>query len=135
MLYGSMWQPKKHKKNNIFMCRVVMGIVAGLAITAFFNQAQTIQSQATKRDQVGPVSDGSLLLNTGWSIRPAGKSIPLSTLPMSTATSPDGQRVAILNGGYLPASVDFIDMKTTGKIASVPITDGWRGLVFSTDGT
>lgn len=117
------------------MFRVAIGIVTGLAITTLFSHAQTDQSQTAKRVQVGPVSDGSFLLNTGWSIRPAGKTIPLSTLPMSTAISPDGRGVAVLNGGYLPASVDFIDMETTSKTTSVSITDGWRGLSFSADGT
>jgi DNA-binding beta-propeller fold protein YncE len=54
---------------------------------------------------------------------------------MSVATSPDGRRTAVLNGGYLPASVDYLDMETTSKTASVSITDGWRGLAFSGDGT
>jgi DNA-binding beta-propeller fold protein YncE len=128
---------KKRRENmsNTYMHRVVVGIVTGLAITTLFSHAQTDQSQTAKRVQVGPVSDGSFLLNTGWSIRPAGKTIPLSTLPMSTAISPDGRGVAILNGGYLPASVDFIDMGTTSKTTSVSITDGWRGLSFSADGT
>jgi DNA-binding beta-propeller fold protein YncE len=74
-------------------------------------------------------------LNTGWRIRPAGKTIPLSTLPISTAMSPDGRRLAVLNGGYLPASVDWLDMETARKTTSVQITDGWRGLSFSSSGT
>ena len=54
---------------------------------------------------------------------------------MSIAPSPDGQRIAVLNGGFLPASVDYLDMKTVTKTSSVSITDGWRGLAFSADGT
>jgi hypothetical protein len=54
---------------------------------------------------------------------------------MSTATSPDGRRIAVLKGGFLPASVDYLDMETTSKTASVSITDGWRGLAFSGAGT
>ena len=54
---------------------------------------------------------------------------------MSTAASPDGRRMAVLNGGFLPASVDYLDMETTSKTATVSITDGWRGLAFSAAGT
>ena len=54
---------------------------------------------------------------------------------MSVAPSPDGKRVAVLNGGYLPASVDYLDMQITAKVASVSITDGWRGLAFSKNGS
>ena len=53
---------------------------------------------------------------------------------MSTAASPDGRRMAVLNGGFLPASVDYLDMETTSKTATVAITDGWRGLAFSAPG-
>ena len=84
---------------------------------------------------MGPEPDGGFLLNTGWQIHPAGKTIPLSTLPMSLAPSPDGQRIAVLNGGFLPASVDYLDMKTAAKTSTVSITDAWRGLAFSADGT
>src|SRR5215469_18050766 len=75
------------------------------------------------------------LLNTGWRIRPAGKSIPLSTLPMSDALAPGGRVLAILNGGYMPSSVSLVDLEAARESARVTITDGWRGLAFSpTDG-
>jgi DNA-binding beta-propeller fold protein YncE len=115
---------------NLPKRRISAEIIAALAITAL-----SAYSQTPKPLQTGPAPDGSFLLNTGWRIRPAGKTIPLSTLPMSTAMSPDGRRLALLNGGYLPASVDWLDMETARKTASVQITDGWRGLSFSSSGT
>jgi YVTN family beta-propeller protein len=115
--------------------RIAAVIIAALVITVFSIHSQTSQTHTPKEVHVGSTADGSFLLNTGWSLRPAGKTIPLSTLPMSAAISPDGRRVAVLNGGYLPASVDFLDMETTNKSSSVSITDGWRGLAFSADGT
>jgi DNA-binding beta-propeller fold protein YncE len=121
--------------NKISICFAACRMVAALAVTALLLHTQAPHASAQKPDQVGPAADGSFLLNTGWSIRPAGKTIPLSTLPMSTAVSPDGRRIAVLNGGYLPASVDYLDMATSTRIASLPITDGWRGLAFSADGT
>ena len=36
--------------------------------------------------------------------QPAGKQIPLDTLPMATALSPDGKYLLVLNGGYRPPS-------------------------------
>jgi DNA-binding beta-propeller fold protein YncE len=53
---------------------------------------------------------------------------------MSAALAPDGRMMAALNGGYLPSSIDLLDMETVRKVSGVPITDGWRGLVFSPDG-
>lgn len=43
--------------------------------------------------------------------------------------------MAVLNGGYLPASVDYLDTESSSRVSSVSITDGWRGLAFSADGT
>ena len=53
---------------------------------------------------------------------------------MSAALAPDGRRMAALNGGYLPSSVDLLDMETVRKVSGVSITDGWRGLAFSATG-
>jgi DNA-binding beta-propeller fold protein YncE len=110
---------------NIFAVLLITLTIASLPMHA----------QTPVQAQVGPQADGDFLLNTGWRLHPAGTTIPLSTLPMSVASSPDGQRMAVLNGGYLPASVDFLDMKTNAKISSTSITDGWRGLAFSADGS
>ena len=93
-----------------------------------------LYSQQARKQTVGPLPEGGFLLNTGWRIRPAGKEIPLSTLPMSAALAPDGRMMAALNGGYLPSSVDLLDMETVRKVSGVAITDGWRGLAFSPDG-
>ncbi len=125
----------KHQ-NERSVIVITAGIVAALTIAATpFLYSQPPQVQPSGQQQVGPEPDGGFLLNTGWHLHPAGTTIPLSTLPMSVAASPDGQRVAVLNGGYLPASVDYLDMKSSAKVSSVSITDGWRGLAFSEDGT
>jgi DNA-binding beta-propeller fold protein YncE len=93
-----------------------------------------LYSQQPRPQTVGPLAEGGFLLNTGWRIHPAGTEIPLSTLPMSAALAPDGRMMAALNGGYLPSSVDLLDMETVRKVSGVAITDGWRGLVFSPNG-
>ena len=103
------------------------GLTAGLLGLALY-------SQQPKPQTVGPLGGGGFLLNTGWRIRPAGTEIPLSTLPMSAALSPDGRMLAALNGGYLPSSVDLLDMETMRKVSGISITDGWRGLAFSPNG-
>jgi DNA-binding beta-propeller fold protein YncE/phospholipase C len=96
--------------------------------------AAAIYSQRVPVETVGPLKSGGFLLNTGWRIRPAGKTIPLSTLPMSNAMAPDGRMLAVLNGGYRPAAVSLLDMETSRETARVEIVDGWRGLAFSPDG-
>src|SRR6266576_1832435 len=105
--------------------KVIVGGLVVLASTALY-------SQRSRFLKVGPSEDG-FILNTGWRIRPAGTDVPLSTLPMSHALSPDGRRVAVLNGGYRPASVQLIDLKSAQVTANIEIRDGWRGLAFSGD--
>ena len=93
-----------------------------------------LYSQRKRPDQVGEIPQGGYLLNTGWRVRPAGRNIPLSTLPMSHALSPDGRRLAVLNGGYVPPSVSMVDLETGKETGRTPIGDGWRGLAYSAAG-
>src|SRR5450755_1285291 len=84
----------------------------------------------TGPQKVGPLPDGGFLLSNGWTLRPAGKQIPLDTLPMSTALSPDGKYLLILNGGYKPPSISVMDAATGAVTGSVPVADAWLGLAF-----
>src|SRR5580700_9830813 len=114
---------------EIPMRRIVFIIVA-----AFVLIAGVVYSQRSKVQRVGPLEGGGALLTTGWRIRPAGTNIPLSTLPMSYVPAPDGRMIAVLNGGYQPASVSLLDMETVTESSRVEIGDGWRGLAFSRAG-
>jgi YVTN family beta-propeller protein len=84
--------------------------------------------------RVGPQPGGGFLLNTGWVLTPAGKQIPLSTLPMSMAPSPDGKYLLVLNGGYLPPAISVIDLAQERETERVPVEDAWLGLTFNRKG-
>ncbi|MBV8843508.1 MAG: hypothetical protein JO307_11925, partial [Bryobacterales bacterium] len=92
-------------------------------------------SQPSGREQVGKLPDGSFLLSTGWRIKPAGRQIPLDTLPMSTALSKDGKFLLILNGGFRPPSITVFAVDGMKEMDRVPVADGWLGLTFSPDGS
>src|SRR2546427_6257243 len=47
----------------------------------------------------GALRDGSTLLPTGWRIRPAGRVVPVGTLPLNLVTLSDGS-VMVTNDGY-----------------------------------
>ena len=96
--------------------------------------AVVLVSQPAPRERVGPLPDGGFLLNSGWTLRPAGKQVHLSTLPMSSALSPDGRYLLVLNGGYMPPSVSVLDVAKQEEIGRTPVADGWLGLTFSPDG-
>jgi YVTN family beta-propeller protein len=75
-----------------------------------------------------------MLLPNGWSISPAGKQVPLSTLPMSLLISPDGKYALVLHGGFLPPSISVIDIAAAKETSRVPVDDAWLGLTFNKAG-
>jgi YVTN family beta-propeller protein len=91
-------------------------------------------SQPGGREQPGRQTDGSILLPNGWTLRPAGEQIPLDTMPMSTALSPDGKFLLVLNGGYRPPSISVLTTGPLKEIARVPVADAWLGLTFAPGG-
>src|SRR5436305_12269038 len=92
-------------------------------------------AQPPPREQPGPIDSDGYLLGAGWRLRPAGRNIPLSTLPMSHALSADGRMLAVLNGGYAPPTVSMVDLETGREVSRTPVGDGWRGLAFSASGS
>lgn len=90
--------------------------------------------QKTPSERVGPLSDGGFLLNSGWTIRPAGSQVPVSTFPMSVALASGGKHLLVLNGGYDPPSVSVIDVAQKRELGRTPIPDGWLGLAVTTNG-
>jgi YVTN family beta-propeller protein len=96
--------------------------------------AAILCSQPAPREQVGPLPGGGFLLNSGWRLEPAGKQIPLDTFPMSTALSPDGRYLLVLNGGYKPPTIAVLEAATGRETSRMRIADGWLGLSFSPKG-
>jgi YVTN family beta-propeller protein len=90
-----------------------------------------LMSQPAPREQVGPLPGGGFLLNSGWRLQPAGKQVALDTLPMSSALSPDGKYLLVLNGGYRPPSISVLDASTADVVSTTPVPDGWLGLAFA----
>ena len=98
---------------------------------ALLVSAAVLISQPAPPERVGPLPGGGFLLNSGWTIRPAGRQIPLSTLPLSSAVSRDGKHVLILQAGYMPPTITSHDAATMQQIASVALPDAWLGLTFA----
>ncbi len=96
--------------------------------------AVLVLSQPAPREQVGPLPGGAFLLNSGWRLSPAGKQVPLDTLPMATALSPDGRFLLVLNAGYRPPSITVLEAQSGREVERTPVPDGWLGLAFSPKG-
>ena len=96
-----------------------------------------LQEGATVRqpsDRVGPLQDGGFLLNSGWTIRPAGEQVSVDTFPMSSAVSTNGRWLLVLNGGYNPPTISVIEVATKHQVKRTPIPDGWLGLAVAPGG-
>jgi len=110
-------------------------VLAGLLLSL----AALVGSQPAPREQVGPLAGGGFLLNSGWVVRAAGRQIPVETLPLAMALSPDGKYLLVLNCGYRPPSISVIETATqrvvgvtrvprTGEhVLTVPLTRGPGG--------
>jgi len=81
--------------------------------------------------QPGPkgTSDGMLLPN-GWSLTPAGTSIPLGDLPLNIAIAPNNRLAAVTNNGQSTQSVQLIDLATRKVLDTRVIKKSWLGLAF-----
>ncbi len=100
-------------------------------VVGFVFLGALVSSQPAPREQVGPLPGGGYLLNSGWRLDPVGRQVPLDTLPMSTALSPDAKYLLVLNGGYNPPSISIVETATGRVSGSTPVPDGWLGLAFA----
>src|SRR5438094_10030633 len=75
----------------------------------------------------GSRADGSTVLPSGWRIRPAGRTVPVGTLPLSLVTLSDGS-VVVTNSGYGENSLIPIDALPAGVVWREPLTAAWLGL-------
>ena len=73
-------------------------------------------------------------LPNGWSLTPAGKSLPLGDLPLNMAVSADKKYMAVTNNGQSVQSLQLIDIKSGKILDSIVIPKSWYGLKFSANG-
>jgi len=109
-------------------------IVTGTLIVSAAALTGLLVSQPAARETVGIQPDGTFLLNSGWKLTPAGKQIPVDTLPMSSIVSRDGKYLLVLNGGYNPPSISVIDIAAGTELSRVRVPDAWLGLALSPKG-
>src|SRR5216117_277720 len=75
----------------------------------------------------GSLPDGSTLLPSGWRIRPAGRVVPIGTLPLNLVTLSDGS-VIVSNDGYGENSLMRIDPVRAQVVWHVTLPVAWLGL-------
>jgi DNA-binding beta-propeller fold protein YncE len=77
--------------------------------------------------------NNGMLLPNGWSLTPAGTSLPLGDLPLNIAVSPNHQYMAVTNNGQGRHSLQLLNAKKGTMLHSFEIPIGWLGLAFGDD--
>jgi YVTN family beta-propeller protein len=72
-------------------------------------------------------------LPNGWSLSPAGKSLPLGDFPLNIAVSSSKKYMAITNNGQSKQSIQLINVATNKVVDNIGIDKSWLGIVFSKD--
>src|SRR5262249_3691971 len=111
-----------------FAALLLVGVASGVFIRA--------QAPAPALTAVpGTLADGTTLLPNGWRIAPAGRQLPIGTLPPNIPLSPDGRYAVITNNGVNRPSFSVIDIASWTIKSTATIDAAWLGLVFSPDGS
>ena len=97
-----------------------------LTITCLFFYLFQIQAQTKTQGQKNRIT-----LPNGWSLTPAGKSLPLGDLPLNIAISSTKKLMAVTNNGQSTQSIQLIDPKNDIILDNVEIPKSWYGLKFS----
>jgi len=78
-------------------------------------------------------NDKKILLPNGWTLSPAGRSIPLGDLPLNIAVSTSKKLMAVTNNGQSVQSIQLIHPASEKILDNVVVSKAWYGLKFSAD--
>jgi YVTN family beta-propeller protein len=98
-----------------------IAIASGILLLLHFSAAVSAQLPA-------PIK-----LPNGWSLTPAGRSLPLGDLPLNIAVSGSGKRMAVTNNGQSVQSIQLIDPVLEQVLHTEIVSKAWYGLKFSAD--
>ncbi|MBS2963614.1 bifunctional YncE family protein/alkaline phosphatase family protein [Actinocrinis puniceicyclus] len=87
----------------------------------------------------GPQGNGAAYTPVGWKVTPAGRQAALGSLPTSTALSPDGRLLAVLDAGDATnEQMQVVDTRTGAVVDAFAYTSPegvYAGVAFSKDGS
>jgi len=121
-------------RRSCFTVAVVMGFWGA---AAFAGEAPADAPHPTKpRVLPGVHLDGGVQLPNQWSLRPAGKHLPLGDFPVNIAIHPDGKWAAILHAGYGQHEIALVELQGAKLhlVSRVSLDQTFYGICFSPDG-
>ncbi len=79
------------------------------------------------------IAQKQVVLPNGWSLSPAGRSLPLGDLPLNMAISTSKKLMAVTNNGQSKQTLQLIDIATEKILDNIEIKKSWLGLAFSSN--
>lgn len=107
-----------------FNIRISCVLLTAISLLQFQSGAQTT-----------PVKKNipTVVLPNGWTLSPAGRSLPLGDLPLNIAVSPSKKLIAVTNNGQGVQSIQLINPATEKILDNIVVPTSWYGLKFSSD--
>ena len=90
-------------------------LVSALLFAGYFSFSQSLHEFESKR----------VRLSNGWSLTPAGKSLPLGDLPLNIAVSSSKKYIAVTNNGQSTQSLQLIDVEKEMILDNMIIPKSW----------
>lgn len=114
--------------------RITTVLLAGFG--GFFSQAAEETTKAQGKSLPGLQISGEVKLPNGWTLKPAGKQIPLGDFPVNIALHPSGKHLAILHAGYGPHEIIVLETEKAGAniVSRTILKQTFAGICFSPDG-
>jgi YVTN family beta-propeller protein len=78
--------------------------------------------------------DGSVLLPNQWSLRPAGRHVPVGDFPVQVALHPAGHFAAVLHSGYGQHEVRILELPSGRVVSAATLEETFYGVAWSPDG-
>ena len=101
-----------------------VGMPVGLDVKAVATGGPVVSTRAVSK---------KVLLPNGWTLTPAGRTLPLGDLPLNIAVSTKNY-LAVTNNGESTQTIQLINVGAEEVVDSLVLPKSWLGLKFSGDG-
>jgi len=92
-------------------------------------------ADVTPSQRPGVLGAGLTLLPNGWKIAPAGRHVPVGSLPLAIIQSADGRSLFIASNGFERPAVVVVDPDQLYVRGSVILDHAWLGMAWNPDGS
>src|SRR6266571_3626144 len=112
--------------------RAPVQLLVIVVIFSACNRHGVMNQSATQAEVQKKWAATKITLLNGWSLTPAGTSIPLDDLPLNAVVSPSQKLLAVTNNGQSKQTITLVDVATEKILDNLEIKKSWVGLAFST---